>query len=623
MEPAGDSGVVERVHRPAGPGAPLPALASTGLLLVMSSLPLSFRVLYMLEAGARFRLEDLAGAGRDIAVGIIAAGVLVALYRIHRAFFVLAAIAWLALNVGYYEFLYEFASPYFLIHAAQLLDADFFQGSGASLRHPVLVMAWLGAIVAGAHLVARRASARLPFRMGVAGALLLAGMQFFPGISQIAPWRQRDFVSCNLADLATRAFATPFTDGEPAELPADAAMVFAPDLSGTSRLPAGSRQKRNVLLIMVEGANGGHLPVNAARYGLDNRIVMPRLDAIARRGISWSAFITHQRQSNRGTYALLCGDLPRLANATPKMSEIANGATRLCLPQVLRSHGYTTLFMSGADLEFQMMDTFARKAGFDRVIGSADFDDSVPRGKWGVPDGDLYNRALDELTAQENTGRPWFATLFTLSTHHPFDLPASFAGNPGATPRDRAWDYADQVLARLIGDLAARDLLSDTLVLITSDEASVAPEKRRTRIEELEHLVENWGLLVAITPEALAMRIDEPFQQSDMALSVLDYLGIENPGGVFAGRSLFRTYRSPRPMYFANLYKNRIFELDTGGILTVCDESFLSCSRYGAEGGLFSPGHRVLGRAEPPESLRAVKRHTLKRHTLKPLPLGL
>ena len=60
MEPAGDSGVVERVHRPAGPGAPLPALAATGLLLVMSSLPLSFRVLYMLEAGARFRLEDLA-----------------------------------------------------------------------------------------------------------------------------------------------------------------------------------------------------------------------------------------------------------------------------------------------------------------------------------------------------------------------------------------------------------------------------------------------------------------------------------------------------------------------------------------------------------------------------------
>ncbi|MFP1632411.1 LTA synthase family protein [Zhengella sp. ZM62] len=618
MEPARDPGVVAQVHRPAGPGGPWPDLASTGLLLVMSSLPLSFRLLYMLEAGARFRLEDLAGAGRDIAVGIIAAVVLVALYRIHKAFFLLAAIAWLALNVGYYEFLYEFASPYFLIHAAQLLDSDFFLGSGASLRHPVLVVAWLGVIVAGAHLVARRSSARLPFRLGVAGALLLAGMQFFPGISQIAPWRQRDFVSCNLADLATRAFATPVTDGEPAELPADAAMVFAPDLSGVSRLTAADRNKRNVLLIMLEGANGGHLPVNAARYGLDNQIVMPRLDAIARAGISWSAFLTHQRQSNRGGYALLCGDLPRLANGTPKMSEIANGAERPCLPEVLRSHGYATLFMKGGDLDFQMMDAFARKAGFDRAFGSADFDDSVPRGKWGIPDGELYKRALDELTALEQTGRPWFVTLFTVSTHHPFDLPESFAGSPNAAARARAWDYADQTLASLMDELAARDLLADTLVLITSDEASVAPEKRRTRIEELEHLVENWGLLVALMPEALAMRIDEPFQQSDIALSVLDYLGIENPGGVFAGRSLFRTYRSPRPMYFANLYKNRIFELDTGGILTVCDESFLSCSQYGTEAGLFSAGHRVLGRAQPPERLRAVKRHTLK-----PLPLRL
>lgn len=618
MVPAEDSGVVSQGRRPGGSGSRFPALAAAGAILVISALPLSFRLLYMVEARARFRLEDMAGAGRDVAIGIIAAAMLAALYRIHRVLFGLAAIAWLVLNVSYYEFLYEFASPYFLIHAVQLLDADFFQGSGVSLRHPVLVLAWLGAILAGVHFVARRSSARFPLTMGIAGALLLAGMQFFPGISQIAPWRQRDFVTGNLADLATRAFATPFTDGEPADLQADAAMVFAPDLSGAFRLPAADRKKRNVLLIMVEGANGGHLPVNAARYGLYNRIVMPRLDAIARKGISWSAFITHQRQSNRGGYALLCGDLPRLANATPKMSEIANGAARTCLPEVLRSHGYATLFMKGGDLDFQMMDAFAREAGFDRAFGSADFDPSVPRGKWGIPDGELYKRALNELMALEQAGRPWFVTIFTVSTHHPFDLPGSFAGNPHAVARARAWDYADQMLANLMDELAARDLLSDTLVLITCDEASVAPEKQRTRIEELEHLVENWGLLVALTPEAVTMRIDEPFQQADMALSVLDYLGIENPGGLFSGRSLFRTYRSPRPMFFANLYKNRIFELDTAGVLTVCDESFLSCFRYQGGEGLFSAGHRALGPARPSGCLQAVKRHTLK-----PLPLRL
>ncbi len=597
----------------------LPKLASLGLLLVLlciSGLPLAIRLVRMVEAGTPLRTEDLAAAGMDVAVGLLASLVLVGLCRLHKMLLVVGAIGWVGLNVGYYEFLHEFDSPFFLIHADYLLDGDFMNGSGLSLRHPVLAAVWLAVILAGALHVSRRASGRLLLATGLVAVLVLAALQFFPGISQIAAWRQRDFVSNNLADLSTRLLAHARAGAEQADLPVEAAMVFRPDLSGVSILPAGDRSRRNVLLVMIEGANGGHLPLNARHHGLNNQLVMPKLDMIARKALSWSAFLTHQRQSNRGTYALLCGDFPRLGKALPKMTEVANGGRRTCLPEVLRSHGYQTLFLESGELDFMLMDQFMRKAGVDRSLGSGDFDPAVPQGKWGVMDGDLYNRALTELSALRAAGKPWFATLFTSSTHHPFEVPASYRDLPEEAPRVRAWGYADAAIAGFIGKLADEGMLSDTLVLITSDEASMAPEKVQTRPEELQTLVENWGLLVALTPEGTQMRIDEPFQQSDVALSVLDYLGFENPDAAFIGRSLLRRYPVSRPLYFANVYKNRIHELSADGKLTGCDEALLDCSSHDASGRLFSADVKPLGPVVAPQALKAVKARTLQ-----PLPL--
>ena len=47
---------------------------------------------------------------------------------------------------------------------------------------------------------------------------------------------------------------------------------------------------------------------------------MPRLDDLARGNLSFTHFFTLQRKTNRGVYALLCGDLPNLAGGLPKMS---------------------------------------------------------------------------------------------------------------------------------------------------------------------------------------------------------------------------------------------------------------------------------------------------------------
>jgi len=69
---------------------------------------------------------------------------------------------------------------------------------------------------------------------------------------------------------------------------------------------------------------------------------LPHLSRLAESNIFAETFITMQRQTNRGEYALLCGDYPKLVSEQPKMSELIGRQELRCLPQVLREAGYAT-----------------------------------------------------------------------------------------------------------------------------------------------------------------------------------------------------------------------------------------------------------------------------------------
>ncbi len=69
-------------------------------------------------------------------------------------------------------------------------------------------------------------------------------------------------------------------------------------------------------------------------------------------------------------------------------------------------------------------DASARALGFDAYFGrdeyanNADFD-----GSWGIFDDAFFGFTIDQLNQFEP---PFAATLFSLSSHHPFTLPEGF-----------------------------------------------------------------------------------------------------------------------------------------------------------------------------------------------------
>lgn len=373
----------------------------------------------------------------------------------------------------------------------------------------------------------------------------------------------------------------------------------------------------NVLLILIEGLSAAYLPDVARYHGLEPAIRLPGLErALRARGfLVYRNVLSLQRQTNRGTYALLCGDYPRITTVTAKMSEIASEARPVaCLPALLAAAGYRTAYIQAAPLEFMQKDRFMAQAGFQTVIGlgaaeegreaTAERDDEAVSEGWGPTDDRFFPAALVELRRLAGPPGPWFATLLNVGTHHPFSAQGGSdraRDEAGMLPtpegrqatRNRAFERMAGALEKLLDALERESLLADTAIFIASDEsgALLRPDREPGLLDG------NFGMLAVRLPKGrtrdrLAER-DTIAAQIDVPVTIADLVDLPDRGRM-VGRSLLKQRSDePRHLVFGDTYAGRTFFLRSSGELISCDETFLRCQSW-----RFDPD-RLVGSLEP------------------------
>jgi len=564
----------------------LAALLGTAFLL---------RASLIAEETARLVFQDLRGFLSDLLVSLVLLALLVWTARVSRILASLLVAAWVLLHFANYETVRELGAPASVYDLGFLGDRTFLLGSAAAVSRPVLLAVLLAGSVALVWVSLRRAASKAVLGCLLVATFLLGGHSIWPWSGDVAVWRQTNFVHQSLRLLARSALqpgiaAQDFPDPTAAMLDLDPEL--GADWSGESIVPAQGRA-RNVLLLLLESVSGAHVDSLAAAHGRAAAASMPRLDALARGNLSYTHFFTLQRKTNRGVYAVLCGDLPNLAGGLPKMSAYPETGGRSCLPQILRNAGYRTAFVQAAPLGFMLKGQFMPRAGFERVRGREWFDESYARNVWGVDDRAFFERSIAMVEELEADGAPWFLALLNVGTHHPYVLPDGFQPDEPSRFR-RALSYLDRALGEFIERLSALGVLDDALVVITSDESMGIPG---LSIDPLTKAIsQNWGLMIALLPEPRAERIDEPFSQMDVAISILDYLGLGERSGDLFGRSAFRRHGAPRNLYFANSNLFSAGALDSEGRLLICLDDFRSCRKLAPrDGRIFGPEAEDLG----------------------------
>jgi arylsulfatase A-like enzyme len=549
--------------------------------------PVIVRMTQMLDHDLSMRIADCRGFVMDLGVSLLLASGLGALTKLPRFTRPAGAIAvgfWSLLNFANYEHIRELGSIVNLSYAGYLTDATFFRGSALAPTHPVLflVTALVSVVLVIYALEPRQRYGTLPTLAFGLVVIIAAGLT--PQADEIASWRQ--------TDLVTAQFRRSI---EPARISgSDSAGAFgrllAGDLDGPAIIEASPRGD-NVLLVIVEGVSGAYLPTLRSVHGATSTVTMPELDRIARHGLSYATFISTQRQTNRGEFALLCGDYPKLITAEAKMTELSGGENLECLPATLSDACFSTAYLQAAPLPFMLKDQFMPRAGFERVLGDAWFTHAYNRNHWGVDDRAFFESSLELIDELDRGDDPWFLTLLTVGTHHRYNVPPDFDGRHDRGSAPWAFEYLDLAIGEFVGQLEARGILDDTLVLITSDESQAmeagAPDW-------MNSLTQGWGFLVALLPSGETAVIEEIFTQPDIPISVLDYLGVTSPRRDYSGRSVFRSYESGRALFWGNTHLRMMSGLSPDLRLTICSEDFTACGTTSlADRKLFSPTKRL------------------------------
>lgn len=138
------------------------------------------------------------------------------------------------------------------------------------------------------------------------------------------------------------------------------------------------------------------------------------------------------------------------------------------LSRDLNSAGYATAFYFGGQLIYGNIKGYIYYNQFQKIMEVYDFPADYPQGKLGIHDEFTLGYMVDDL---EGFRQPFFAALFTLSTHSPWDQPYGKPLAWGDNEREyiNGALYTDHCLGEFFQKAADKPWYDNTLFIIVAD----------------------------------------------------------------------------------------------------------------------------------------------------------
>ena len=220
------------------------------------------------------------------------------------------------------------------------------------------------------------------------------------------------------------------------------------------------RRDWNVVLILEESFGSNYVGALG-----DGRKLTPHFDALCREGLLFDNFFATGNRTARALEAVHASLPPIPTEAILKRDHSDRVHT---LAHVLAERGYERMFLFGGRGVFDGVRSFMTKNGYNRFIEQRHFEDPIFTNAWGVCDEDLFNRALTELDGLHASGRPFLATILTVSNHRPYTYPDGRIPEKGRA-RENGVKYADWALGDFFRKVRTRPFYGNTLFLVMGD----------------------------------------------------------------------------------------------------------------------------------------------------------
>lgn len=296
--------------------------------------------------------------------------------------------------------------------------------------------------------------------------------------------------------------------------------------------------KENVVVIILESFAREY--IGSLNRGLDGNTYegyTPFIDSLINVSMTFDVSIANGKKSIDAMPSILAS-VPSLE--TPyTISHYANNRID-GLPTLLKKKGYYSAYFHGAPNGSMGFDSFAKMAGFDNYFGLNEYPDKADfDGIWGVWDEPFFHFFAHKM---DSFKQPFLASIFSVSSHHPFKVPEKYAGKfrKGTAPILEVVGYTDFALAEFFHEVSKTTWFNNTLFVITADHTNESVHK------EFQNNFGSYSIpIIFYKPgsdlKGMKKRIA---QQIDIMPTVLSYLNYDEDFFAFGNNLLDDSYES-------------------------------------------------------------------------------
>ena len=290
-----------------------------------------------------------------------------------------------------------------------------------------------------------------------------------------------------------------------------------------------SLRSDNVIIIILEGIGKEYFEAKTR----DNKSFTPFLDSLAEVGLYCSHAYANAFRSIDALPPIL-GGFPSMLNTAYISSAYSVNKTR-GLPEILNEEGYETAFFHGGHNGTMGFDIFTKSIGIKHYFGCKEYNNKQDYdGAWGIWDDKFLQYVACKI---DKFKEPFLVSVFTLSSHDPYNLPDRFKNNfhPGEDQILRCIEYTDYSLKEFFNTISKSPWFSNTLFVICPDHTSKPlSEPYKSQIGRVSIPM----IFYAPGNSSLKGKYDKVTQQLDIMPTVLNYLGYSKPFIAY-GKSIF------------------------------------------------------------------------------------
>lgn len=333
----------------------------------------------------------------------------------------------------------------------------------------------------------------------------------------------------------------------------------------------GTQKGKNILIFVLESFSYEHSAYLNPELYKGEVSYTPFLDSLMRDGYLFRRGYANGRKS--------IDALPSVLSSIPSfktpfvITPQSLGETR-GLASLLDDEGYSTWFFNGSENKSMGFVAYAKLSGVENArtrenyearMGKKDYDNY-----WGIWDGPFMQYMAREL---DDAPKPFFATIFTLSSHHPFIVPEGYEKTlpEGRTKAQRPVAYTDRSLRDFFAYAKTQPWYDNTIFVFIADHVSseVYGDESKAPTGN-SHII-----FFMYTPDG-SLRGDDPHvaQQIDLMPTLLGLTGYDKPFFAY-GQDIFEVREDSAKAAdkgFAINYVNESFQWITDSTAMFFDE---------------------------------------------------